>query len=101
MSLEHPNIVRAIDVGEDNGRHYLAMEFIDGESISTRIQRLGPLPEAEAVAVTVAIARALHKAHGEGLVHRDVKPDNIMLSSNGVAKLTDLGLAKKRKRISI
>ena len=95
MSLEHPNIVRAIDVGEDNGRHFLAMEYIDGESVSARLQRLGPLPEAEAVAITVSVARALFKAHSEGLVHRDVKPDNIMLSTSGIAKLTDLGLAKK------
>jgi serine/threonine protein kinase len=95
MSLEHPNIVRAIDVGEDNGRHFLAMEYIDGESVSSRLQRGGPMPEGEAIAVAAAVARALYKAHSEGLVHRDVKPDNIMISSRGIAKLTDLGLAKK------
>jgi serine/threonine protein kinase len=95
MSLDHPNIVRAIYVGEDQGRHYLVMEFIDGESVSKRLQRDGVIPEKEAIPIIVAVARALEKAHREGLVHRDVKPDNILLTRDGQTKLTDLGLAKK------
>ncbi len=95
MGLEHPNIVRAIDVGEDNARHYLAMEFIDGESVNKRIAREGALPEPDAIKIAAAVARALDKAHSEGLVHRDVKPDNILVTKSGEVKLTDLGLAKK------
>jgi serine/threonine protein kinase len=95
MGLEHPNIVRAIDVGEDNARHYLAMEFIDGESLNKRIAREGAIPEPDAIKITADVARALDKAHAEGLVHRDVKPDNILVTKAGDVKLTDLGLAKK------
>jgi serine/threonine protein kinase len=95
MALEHPHIVRAKDVGEDNARHFLVMEFVDGESVNKRIAREGMIPEAEAIKITAAVARALDKAHSEGLVHRDVKPDNILITPAGDVKLTDLGLAKK------
>lgn len=95
MSIEHPNIVRALLVAEENGRHYLVMEFVDGESLGRRVQRQGRLSEEEAIPIACSVARALDKAHAEGLVHRDVKPENILLGKDGVAKLTDLGLAKK------
>jgi serine/threonine protein kinase len=95
MSIAHPNIVRALEVGEEDGRHYLVMEFIEGESLNKRVLRDGPMPEDLAVRCAVAVARALDKAHREGLVHRDVKPDNILLTPSGDVKLTDLGLAKK------
>lgn len=95
MSLDHPNIVRAIDVGEDQSRHFLVMEYIDGETLSRRIHREGAIAEEEALRIAAAVARALEKAHRESLVHRDVKPDNILLTKDGHVKLTDLGLAKK------
>lgn len=95
MSIDHPNIVRAIEVDEDNGRHFLVMEYVEGESLNKRIQREGKLPESDAVRFTVAVARALQRAHNERLIHRDVKPDNILVDKAGLAKLTDLGLAKK------
>ena len=94
MRLEHPNLVRALAVGEEDGLLYIAMEFVDGESLAEYVGRVGPLPERAAIHIAVGVARALHKAHREGLVHRDVKPDNVLLSKQGHVKLADLGLAK-------
>lgn len=94
MGLDHPNLVRALDVGEDTGRHYLVMEFVEGESLSRLVKRMGRLRESDALRVIVAVARGLDKAHRQQLVHRDVKPDNILLTTDGQAKLADLGLAK-------
>jgi serine/threonine protein kinase len=94
MRLEHPNLVRALAVGEEDALLYIAMEFVDGESLAEYVGRVGPLPEKAAVHIAVGVARALHKAHREGLIHRDVKPDNVLLSKQGHVKLADLGLAK-------
>ncbi|MCI0685368.1 MAG: serine/threonine protein kinase [Gemmataceae bacterium] len=92
--LNDPNIVRALDFGIEGNIPYLVMEFVDGESLGERIDREGCLPEAEAVHVIAQIARALDRAHCQGLVHRHVKPDNILLTAGGDVKLADLGLAK-------
>src|SRR5262249_21557363 len=73
---------------------YMVMEFVDGPSLGDRIEREGRLPEAEAVRVITQVAQALHHAHRQQVIHRDVKPDNILLAADGRAKLTDLGLAK-------
>src|SRR5262249_14803212 len=73
---------------------YLVLELVDGESLGARIERQGPLPEDEAVRLVVQIGQALEAVHKRGMVHRDVKPDNILLSSDGRARLTDLGLVK-------
>lgn len=97
MRLDHPNIVRAVEVGESEGQHYFAMEFIDGESLGGRLKRDGKMPEKECIRVIVAVAQALHKAHKDGLIHRDIKPDNIMLTKDGGVKLADMGLAKARE----
>lgn len=94
MTLDHPNIIRALDVGEDNGRHYIAMELVDGENLGAMIKRRGSLPEEEATAIACAIAQALHAAHVHGLIHRDVKPDNVLIGRDGAAKLADMGLVK-------
>lgn len=94
MQVDHPNMVRAIAVGESDNHHYIAMEFVEGELLRRRIKREGPIPEKEARRIIGQVALALHKAHKLGLVHRDVKPDNVLVSSSGLAKLTDLGLAK-------
>ncbi len=93
-SLDHENIVRAIDYGSVGSMPYLVMEFVDGESLGARLERDGRLPHAEAVRLIVQVAQGLHRAHKQGLVHRDVKPDNILVTGEGVAKLADLGLVK-------
>lgn len=92
--LQHSNIVRVIDYGLDGEKPYLVMEFLEGESLGECLDRERRLGEQEAVAIISQIGQALHAAHGCGLIHRDVTPDNILLTHNGVAKLTDLGLVK-------
>ncbi|HEX5135706.1 MAG TPA: serine/threonine-protein kinase, partial [Planctomycetota bacterium] len=91
--LNHPNVVRSLDVGESNGFHYLAMEFVEGETVRDRIAK-GPMPEAEALGIVRQVAAGLAHAHAHGVVHRDVKPGNIMLTPDGTAKLGDFGLAR-------
>jgi serine/threonine protein kinase len=94
-TLNHPNIVRALHFGQEGDSRYLVMEFVEGESLGKRLERDRPLPEAEAIRIIAQVASGLQKAHKAGLVHRDVKPDNILLTRNGVAKLADLGLVKE------
>jgi len=93
--LCHPNLVRALDYGYDGICPYLVMEFVDGESLGQRLERDGKLPEQEAVRIITQVAQGLQKAHRSGLIHRDVKPDNILMNSQGQAKLTDMGLVKE------
>ncbi|MBZ5587112.1 MAG: serine/threonine protein kinase [Acidobacteriia bacterium] len=92
--LNHPNIVQIYDFGQVEGIFYLAMEFVLGESVGDRIRRNGKFSEADALATVRQACTALRVAHGAGIVHRDVKPDNLILSADGVVKLVDLGLAK-------
>ncbi|GIW72194.1 MAG: hypothetical protein KatS3mg102_1736 [Planctomycetota bacterium] len=94
-SLNHPNIVSAIDVGESNGLYYYAMEYVDGWSVAEMIKEDGPFDEDEALAIVLQVAKALAHASSRHIVHRDVKPENILVTPNGVAKLTDLGLSKQ------
>ena len=92
--LIHVNLVQSYAVGEDNGICYMAMTYINGETLKSRIRRTGSIPCDEALHIIQQVAEALHYAWTEShLIHRDVKPDNIMLSENGIVKLTDLGLA--------
>ncbi|MEE8142092.1 MAG: serine/threonine-protein kinase, partial [Planctomycetota bacterium] len=91
--LNHPHVVHAIDAGEENGYYYLAMEFVDGETLRKFIERRGKLPEKEVCHITRAVAQGLGNAHKNGLLHRDLKPDNILLGKEGQIKLGDLGLA--------
>jgi len=91
--LNHPNIVRVFDVGEADGRPYIAMEHVDGETVAGLIARRGTVPTQEASALGVQAARALAAAHAAGLVHRDVKPHNLLLRRDGVLKLGDFGIA--------
>ncbi len=93
--LNHENIIAGIDVGEANGTYYFAMEHVEGESLARLVEKDGPLEEHRALEITAQMARALEHAHKHGLVHRDVKPQNILLAKNDVAKLCDLGLAKQ------
>ncbi len=93
-SLVHPNVVQVLDQGEHRGSLYLVMELVTGESLRARLSRTGPFPVAFALQVFQPIASALEQARRQGLVHRDVKPENIVLREDGVPKLTDFGLAK-------
>src|ERR1700754_4925375 len=92
--LSHPHIVGVIDAGEDAGRPYIVFEYVEGETLKERIRRLGELPIAEAVAYAIEIARALGVAHERGIVHRDVKPQNVLVDEEGSAKVTDFGIAR-------
>ena len=91
--LAHPNVVRVFDVGEDEGRPFIAMEYVEGETLAELVARRGPLPAAEAARLGVQMCAALAAAHAAGLVHRDVKPQNLLLGSDGVLKLGDFGIA--------
>jgi eukaryotic-like serine/threonine-protein kinase len=92
--LSHPHIVGVIDAGEDAHRPYIVFEYIEGETLKQRIRRCGRLPIAEAVAYAVEIARALGAAHARHIVHRDVKPQNVLIDEEGSAKVTDFGIAR-------
>jgi serine/threonine protein kinase len=92
--LEHPNVVRAIEYCGTGPHPFLVMEFVDGESIGQRVERAGVMSEDEAVRLIGQVCDGLQRAHKQGLIHRDVKPDNILVTRDGVAKLTDMGLVK-------
>jgi serine/threonine-protein kinase len=92
--LQHPNIVQIYEVGEHAGRHYLALEFVDGGTLAQRLN-VTPLPPREAAELVRALARAVHYAHGRGVIHRDLKPANILLARDGTPKVSDFGLAKQ------
>ncbi|MCZ7648606.1 MAG: protein kinase [Planctomycetota bacterium] len=92
--LNHQHVVAGIDVGESHGIHYFAMEFVEGETALEKLRRDGPFKPEAALKIATQIAMALDHAHKNHLVHRDIKPDNILLDAGGTAKLADLGLAK-------
>jgi serine/threonine-protein kinase len=92
--LSHPNIVTVIDRGEQDSRQFIVFEYIAGENLKELVGRVGPLPEREAVRLALQVARALAFAHGQGLVHRDVKPQNVLLTEEGRPKVTDFGIAR-------
>src|SRR6476619_316645 len=92
--LSHPNIVTVIDRGEDEGRQFIVFEYVDGENLKQMVERNGPLPARRAVELGLEMADALAFAHEHGLVHRDVKPQNVLLTPDGEAKMTDFGIAR-------
>ncbi|MFL5845568.1 MAG: protein kinase domain-containing protein [Solirubrobacteraceae bacterium] len=92
--LNHPHIVGVIDAGEDDGAPFIVFEFVEGETLKDRIRRNGRLAIPEAVAYAIEIARALGAAHAQGIVHRDVKPQNVLVDEEGTAKVTDFGIAR-------
>src|SRR5579864_1457248 len=92
-SLEHPNIVAIYDRGFDQGRYYLVLEYIPGGDLHDRVKGDGPLPIAESIRIIRSAAEVLRFAASRGLIHRDVKPANLLLNPEGQLKITDLGLA--------
>jgi len=92
--LSHPNVVSVIDAGEDGGYPYIVFEYVEGETLKQRIERLEKLPLDEAAAYAIEIGRGLGTAHLERLVHRDVKPQNVLIDAEGRAKVTDFGIAR-------
>lgn len=92
--LNHPNIVQAYDVARAGDYHYFVMEYVDGRTVYDDIAAHKRIPERDAIQIAVQVAEALEHAHSKGLIHRDVKPKNIMIASTGVVKLADLGLAR-------
>lgn len=92
--LNHAHIVGAYDVGEAMGYHYFVMEYIDGKTVYDLLKDGKPLPEKEVLTTIIQVAKALQHAHHRGLIHRDVKPKNIMITDDGVVKLADMGLAR-------
>ncbi len=93
-ALQHPNVVQIYEISEHDGQPYFALEFVDGGSLSGKLQGK-PLPTAEVAPLVQTLARAMHHAHQKGIVHRDLKPANVLLSSDGTPKITDFGLAKR------
>lgn len=92
--LKHPNLVAGLEANEDRGVHFLALEYITGHDLSRLVARGGPLPVPLALHCTIQVARGLEAAHSQGVVHRDVKPGNVMLDDAGAVRLLDLGLAR-------
>lgn len=92
--LQHPNIVSVYDAGQSGGRNFLAMEFVDGQSLRQVLNSRGRLGQQQAVTVGIQVAEALEYAHSQGVVHNDVKPENILVTDRGVAKVTDFGVAE-------
>ena len=92
--LSHPHVVTVIDAGEDDGHPFIVFEYVEGDTLKGLIRRTGPLPVVEAVAYAIEIGRGLMAAHTERLVHRDVKPQNVLIDPDGRAKVTDFGISR-------
>ncbi len=92
--LSHPHIVTVVDAGEEGAMPYIVFEYVEGETLKELIRRSGPLDIPRAIAYTIEIARALSAAHEQLIVHRDVKPQNVLIGSEGSAKITDFGIAR-------
>ena len=93
-SLSHPNVVTVYDYGEDPSGPFIVMEYVDGEDLATILKRNGSLPPTQAARIAAAVARALEAAHARGIVHRDVKPGNVLIGRDGRVKVVDFGIAR-------
>ena len=91
--VSHPNVRRVYDIGEVDGIPFLSMEYVDGEDLSTLLRRIGRLPTVKAIEITRKICAGLQAAHDKGVIHRDLKPQNIMLNKKGEVMILDFGLA--------
>ena len=92
--LEHPNIVNIYDVGSESGMHYIVMEYVEGVTLKTYIEKKGRLTYKEAVSIAIQVGRGMEAAHAKNIIHRDIKPQNILISTEGKAKVTDFGIAR-------
>ena len=92
--LSHPNVVGVYDVGEEDEMHYIVMEFVDGITLKKYIEKKGKLSVRESVGIALQIANGLEAAHSNHIIHRDIKPQNILISKDGTAKVSDFGIAK-------
>lgn len=92
--LEHPNIVNIYDVGSESGLHFIVMEYIEGITLKTYVEKKGQLSFKEATSIAIQVARGIEAAHNKDITHRDIKPQNIMISTDGKVKVTDFGIAK-------
>lgn len=92
--LEHPNIVNIYDVGSEDGMHYIVMEYVEGITLKTYIEKKGQLSFKEAVSIAIQVGRGIEAAHHKHIVHRDIKPQNIIISTEGKVKVTDFGIAR-------
>lgn len=92
--LAHPNIVNVYDVGEDNGISFIVMELVEGITLKEYIEKKGRLAVREATSIAIQVSMGLQAAHNNGIVHRDVKPQNIIISTDGKVKVTDFGIAR-------
>ena len=92
--LEHPNIVNIYDVGSENGMHYIVMEYVEGITLKTYIEKKGQLTFKEAVSIAIQVGRGIEAAHNKNIIHRDIKPQNIIISTEGKVKVTDFGIAR-------
>ena len=99
--LSHPHVVQVFDVGQDQGGHYIVMEFVDGKSLKQVLRERGRLSPEAAVAVALGVAKALAHAHRHGLVHRDIKPHNILITAEGLVKVADFGIARAASAASL
>ena len=92
--LEHPNIVNIYDVGSENGIHYIVMEYVEGITLKTYIEKKGQLNYKETLSIAIQVGRGIQAAHAKNIVHRDIKPQNIIISTDGKVKVTDFGIAR-------
>ncbi len=99
--LSHPNVVSVIDAGEDGGHPYIVFEYVKGETLKQRIGRIGALDTQEAIAYAIEVARGLSVAHGRNMVHRDIKPQNVLIDEEGRAKLTDFGISRQLEQAGV
>ncbi|MEI6043080.1 MAG: Stk1 family PASTA domain-containing Ser/Thr kinase [Chloroflexota bacterium] len=95
-SLSHPNIVNVYDVGQDNELYYIVMEYIEGTNLKEKIIQEAPLPTAQALEIAAQISDAIHYSHTNNLIHRDIKPQNVLMDRNGRVKVADFGIAKSQ-----
>src|SRR6266446_1049421 len=101
LNLSDPHIVRIVDYGEDNGTHFIAMDYIDGQNLKYYTLTNGPMEPSRALNYAQQIAEGLDTAYKHGVVHRDIKPQNILINTKGVVKITDFGLARSRETVTL
>jgi len=93
-SISHPNIVNIYDVGQENDVHYIVMEYVDGKTLKDIIRNQAPLKIDQAVDIAVMVCDGVHHAHEKGIIHRDIKPHNILITEQGMVKVADFGIAR-------